>query len=376
MTPGLTAASRHALSIYHSGMAIHPCTVETITLERGVPAVRLRNPHVTVDVLPHKGADIYAITDARTGIDVLWKSPLGVRPPNHGYLSKDSATAWLEQYEGGWQEILPNAGAEHSYKGVPLSFHGESTLLPWDYTVQQSAGGEVAVAFSCQLYRSPFRIEREMRMTEHSAAFTLRERVTNLAGEAMDFMWGHHPAYGAPFVSEHLRVCTNARRQFADGHNANPFSPLAQDAYSAWPHAAGKDGGTVDLRTMPPQGTRSTCLAYLMDFDGAPWYALINPALRLGVGVAWSGEVFKHLWYWQEMHASAGFPFYSRSYALALEPHSSYPHELVNVMNTTRTHLTLAAGASLQAWLTFSLFDPDGATDVRGVNADGSVRFA
>jgi hypothetical protein len=69
---------------------------------------------------------------------------------------------------------------------------------------------------------------------------------------------------------------------------------------------------------------------------------------------------------WQEFNASTGFPFYGRSYTMALEPHSSYPHELGHVMNTTRTQLTLAAGAALGASLSFALFDSEDATDIDG----------
>jgi len=348
-------------------------TVTGITLERGVHAVRIANSHISVDVLPDKGADIYSIVDARTGVDVLWKSRIGLRPNGHGRLAPDSATAWLEQYEGGWQEILPNAGGENIYKGVTLSFHGESTLLPWDVNVLRESGAEAIVDFSCQLYRSPFRIERRMRLGADDAFFTLHERVINLADESMDFMWGHHPAYGAPFISEHTRVHTNARRIFADEHNTGPLWPLRPDAYSDWPFAPAKHGPPLDLRRLPADDERTARMAYLFDFDGPPWYALLNPQLQLGLGVKWSGDVFRYLWMWQEFNASTGFPFYGRSYTMALEPHSSYPHELGHVMDTTRTHLTLAAGASLDASLTFALFDSGAATDVDAAELNARI---
>ncbi len=54
-------------------------------------------------------------------------------------------------------------------------------------------------------------------------------------------------------------------------------------------------------------------------------------------------------------------------------PHTSYPHGLVNVMNTTRTHRTLEPGESLDAELTFAMFDCAGHETVRRVGLDGSV---
>lgn len=350
------------------------CSAVILTLEHGVRAVRLANSQVAVTVLPDKGADIYAFTHRASGIDVLWKSPQGLRAPNQGYFAADSQTAWLEMYEGGWQECLPNGGDPVIYRGVELSFHGESSLSPWNFDIAAQNDDEVIVDFSVQLYRTPFFVQRRMRLSADSGALFLSEKVTNLAGEALDFMWGHHPAFGAPFLSEHARIHTNAQTILVDGLYDAPVVRLKPDARSAWPYAPAKDGGSVDLSVIPGQNQKTMTMAYLLDFDGAPWYALTNAQQNLGVGCAWSGDVFRCLWMWQEMYASGGFPFYNRTYTMALEPWSSYPgHGLLEVMDTTKTHHTLQPRASLSAELTMTLFELDGSGKVRGVGLDGSV---
>jgi hypothetical protein len=352
----------------------HPnCTVTEVSLAPGVRAVRMANPFMSVDVLPDKGADIYAITRLSSGVDVMWKSPVGLRALNQGWSSPQSEVAWLECYEGGWQEILPHTGAPETYKGVELSFHGESTLLPWRTEIVREAGDEVIVDFSVRLFRSPFELRRRMVMSADANCVRLIERVTNLAGEPMDFVWGHHPAYGAPFLSEHLRAATNARKVYTDPGYDSPFCAVVPGETTEWPYAKGKGGGKVDLRRFTSQAERSFFMGYLSDFDGPPWYALLNPQHKLGIGVTWTPKAFRHLWFWQELRASTGFPFYGRTYTVALEPHSSYPHGLVNVMNTTRTHHTLEAGASLDAELTFAMFDLAGAVEVECVELDGAV---
>ena len=50
-----------------------------------------------------------------------------------------------------------------------------------------------------------------MRLEAGSPILHIRERITNHAGEAMDCMWSHHPAYGAPFLSEHCVIDSDAR---------------------------------------------------------------------------------------------------------------------------------------------------------------------
>ena len=350
------------------------CSVQLVTLAggRGMRAVRLVSPSMCVDVLPDKGADIYRIVHRATGVDVLWKSALGLRPLSEGWSSGESETAWLEHYEGGWQEILPHTGAPEKYKGVALSFHGESTLLPWSFEVVKDAGDEVSVDFSVTLFRSPFRLTRRMTINAASSGFRLLERVTNMAGEPMDFVWGHHPAYGAPFLSEHARIHTNARTVFTDPSYDDPHCRTSPGVTTEWPYAKGKDGHQVDLRAVASERERNCLMAYLRDFDGAPWYAVTNARSKLGIGLAWTPNAFRHLWLWQEMRASTGFPFYGRSYTMALEPHSSYPHGLVNIMHTTKTHHSLEAGAVLEGELMFTMFE-DASGDVKRVELDGRV---
>lgn len=351
------------------------CRVQTSRPVPGIEAVTLANAWVKVTVLANKGADIFELTHIPSGVDVMWKSPLGLRAPTQGWFAADSQTAWLEMYEGGWQELFPNGGDACQYKGVELNFHGESSTLPWSYEIVKDSTDEVIVDFTVQLFRSPLRCTRRMSLRAGDQHLRLQETMTNLAGEPIDFMWGHHPAYGAPFLSGDTRIYTNARTIWADRlHNA-PHGVLLPGAKAHWPHGEAPAGRTVDMSRVPGEGEPRNTLAYLMDFDGPPWYALVNHRASVGVGLAWSAEVFRYLWFWQEMYGSAGFPFYRRTYTMALEPWSSIPGQgLVNVMNSTQSHLTLAAGASMSAALTVALFTAN--TAVTHIGLDGAVELA
>src|SRR5215211_7269422 len=140
------------------------CAVRETTLQRDVPAVILENGSIAVTVLPSKGADIYALVSKPEEIDVLWKSPWGLQPPGGVHSAADSATAWLEAYEGGWQEIFPNGGTANLYRGVELNFHGEASLASWNYEIAAEHGDVAEVHLSTRLRRSPFLVERTMRI--------------------------------------------------------------------------------------------------------------------------------------------------------------------------------------------------------------------
>ena len=72
----------------------------------------LRTGDIEAVILPDKGADIYSLTDRRTGVDVLFKSPWGRRSAGPWPRAASSMQRWVEAYPGGWQVLLPNGGDE------------------------------------------------------------------------------------------------------------------------------------------------------------------------------------------------------------------------------------------------------------------------
>ena len=87
-------------------------------LVHGWPAVHLTSDLLEVTVLPGKGADIYALTDLGSGIDPLFKAPWGLQPPGSPPRDGSEGAAFLENYEGGWQELFPNTNDPASYRGI------------------------------------------------------------------------------------------------------------------------------------------------------------------------------------------------------------------------------------------------------------------
>jgi hypothetical protein len=113
-------------------------------------------------------------------------------------------------------------------------------------------------------------------------------------------------------------------------------------------------------------------LAYLLDLE-AGWYALTNPRLGLGIGLAWPLEVFPYLWLWQEFGGSDGYPWFGASYVMGVEPHTSYPGQGLARAVERGTARTLAPGASLELTLAAVLFEPRGR--VAGISLAGDVHF-
>jgi hypothetical protein len=349
------------------------CRVSEVELERGVPGFVLENDAIAVTVVPVKGADIVGLVAKPDGVDVMWKSPWGLPPLVGGVPAAfDSQVTWSAAYEGGWQVLFPNGGPAGTYKGVELNFHGEASTSAWEIDGIDAAGESAEIRLSLRLRRSPFRIERQMRLAGDRPVLTIRERVTNLGGERMEFMWGHHPAYGAPFLSGACRIDTSAGAVWADADYDGPANPLTRDATFDWPVGA-RDGVPADLSMLPAEdGPPRQMLAFLRDFPGSHgWYGITNTELGLGVGLVWPLDVFPFAWFWQEMHASSGFPWYREVYTMAIEPFTSIPGGLLNVMEKTQTQRALDPGESLAMELSAVLYRSH--AGITGIAPDGTV---
>ncbi len=335
-------------------------------------AVTISNRFLSATILPEKGCDIYSLVYRPRALDVLWKSPWGLRRPGSSIATAASSeAAWLEHYEGGWQLIFPNGGDACSYKGADLNFHGEASVSAWDYKVRRLSAASVSVDFSVELARSPFRLHRSVTVERALPALLIEERIENRSEEDLQYMWGHHPAFGAPFLDTDCRLQVPAQSFLAHDTEISTFCRLQAGVRGRWPELDGKDGRRVDLSVVPRAGERVTEFGYVCDLE-AGWYALTNEAVRVGFGLAWPREIFPYLWFWQELRGSFGYPWYGRCYVMAVEPFTSIPGAGLTRAIGSGTAPVLRAGGRAEARFAAVLFD---AAEVDSIEIDGAVKL-
>jgi galactose mutarotase-like enzyme len=353
-------------------MSQESCHLSEHRLPQRYRAVTLENGLISVTVMPEKGADIYSIFYKPRKLDVLWKSPWGLKRPIEGVHSTGASTsaAWMEHYPGGWQEIFPNGGDECTYKGAPMNFHGEASTLPWEFNVVQADESTISVEFFVQLFRSPFTVSRILTIERGSPVISIKEKIQNLAEEEMHFMWGHHPAFGAPFLAEGCRIQVPARTFRTHPTTDSSASRLREDYSTLWPYAETVQGEKVDMSVVPPSHQRIVEMGYVTDLD-AGWYSIFNPEYDLGFGMSWNKEVFPHIWYWQELKGSFGYPFYGRCYTMALEPFNCIPGTGLENAVAGGHAPQLQPGGTLEAELAVVFYE--GESKLANITQDGEV---
>lgn len=326
------------------------CTISQRTIS-GWDALVLESDRLRVAVLPGKGADVYELVEVASGLDVLFKAPWGLLPPGSPPRPEADGLEFIGNYEGCWQELLPNVNDACVYEGVELPFHGEAALLPWDADVIEAGDETAAVKLTVRCRLLPFRLERTMRLVSGSGDLVLEETVTNEGPGRLPFVWGHHLVLGPPFIEEGCRLELPARSIETPDQVWEETARLAPGQRSPWPDARLRGGGTVDLREIPGPEAGSHDDLFVGDFS-AGWAAVVNGRLGVGFRLSWDATLFPWLVLWQP-YGGAIDPSLAGSYALGVEPWT-YRGSLVQAVEAGQA-TWLESGASLSTIVTASI---------------------
>jgi hypothetical protein len=286
---------------------------------QGWEALVLENGVLQVVVLPNKGADVVRLVDVESGLNLLFEAPGGLLPPGAPPRDGSGDLEFLWNYEGGWQELFPNAGDPTFYAGQPVPFHGEVATLPWSWEVEREDDEELAVRFVVDCRIAPLRLERVMRLARGSATLVLDEVATNLSRERpAQLVWGHHCVLGPPLVESGARLDVPAETIVTLPELWENTARLEPGQRSSWPHGRLRAGGTTDLRVVPGSEAASHDDVYLTDL-AAGYAAVENPRLGLGFRLDFDPAVFRWVISWQP-YGGAEAPPLGGSYALGIEP--------------------------------------------------------
>jgi hypothetical protein len=351
----------------------HGCRISAAWKVDGLQTLILENELLRVTVLAGRGSDIVEFRYKPLDLDFLFASPNGLRNPARIIPSAYTDSPFLDYYQGGWNDILPNGGPGVVYQGAALGQHGEISLIPWEYAIDLDTPERVSARLWTRPLRTPFFVEKTLSMEPGRAALKITERVTNEGGQPVQLMWGQHIAFGRPFLDEGAIIDAPARRLIAhgpmDGYEPRRFQP---GVVNGWPNAVTPSGGLADASRVPAYGAeRAQEMAYLAELtDG--WYALTNPARKVGFGLRFDHQLYRYVWLWQQLgDIATGFPWWGRTHTIALEPWTSYPTTGLNEAIANGTAITLAPGAQLETSLCAVAYA--GFERVSGVSAEGNV---
>lgn len=335
---------------------------------KGMRVAFLENELLEIGILVDKGADIFQFRYKPRDLDFLWQSPIAMRKP-FAATSALPEGAFHDYYYGGWQEVLPSAGwASEAYLGTFQGLHGEVSLLPFDVERVENSTARASVRFATRLYRSPLRLERTMSLEAGKPVFRIQERLVNESPEDFAIMWGHHPAFGEPFLDDSCRVQTPAESvRVLAFHERGLWEPGDEFRFPQ-----GRNRRTGELQDVTRILPSSTGSVDVLSFWGltAGWYGLTNQRQKIGFGMAWDLQVFPCLWMWQVYGGHHDYPWYGRTYNCALEPFAGWPPAGVANAIKNGTARIMKGGETIETDLVAVAYEAAG---VRSIARDGTV---
>ncbi len=338
---------------------------------KGMRTLVLQNELVRITVLADLGSNIYEFLHKPSDLDFMWKHPNGVRNPQDiAPKGMDNALAFHDLFPGGWPEILPNGCAPGEYKGAQLNVFGEVSNVPWHYRILEDTPERVSVKLWVRTTRTPFLLVKTLTLEANKPALFIQETVTNEGTQRMEFMWGHHPVVGPPFLDASCRIDAPPSKVIVLHDEDGPDVRMHLHQTGEFPIIRDIHDQPLDLRVVPGPEFKSMDNCYLLDFEKG-WIAVTNTARQVGFGLAWDAQVFKYIWLWEALGGGIGYPWYGRTYQIGIEPWTSYPCVSLAEVVERGTAASLDGGESVSAWLTAGAYS--GKAQVSGIERDGSV---
>ena len=302
----------HQMSYYRN----HGCRILTDYKYKDIEIVIIENEILRVGILLGQGTTIYELFYKPFDLDLLWKSPRGISSFSDITPSIVATNRFMDFNGGGWQEMFPNVERGCRYKNADIATHGEVWGLPWNYEILDNKSDKVSIKFWVRTIRVPFYLEKILSLTSEEATLYIKEKVINEAEEDLDFIWGHHIAFGSPFISEDCKIITSSQEAYYGSGDLDKKSSIK------WPIAKNRAGRTVDLSQVLSKESRVIREVILGKVNDSSC-RIVNQKLNLSMEIKWDKKAFPYLLLHQDYGGIWGYPWYGRSYRLMTEPISS-----------------------------------------------------
>lgn len=269
----------------------------------------LRSSALLVRLDPRHGGEILDLVDLRSGRQLLGRPAFGSAEPLGGDLDEET---WSRSYRGGWQVVLPNAGAECVVGGERHGFHGRASNDPWEVVSADER--------SALLRWRGHGLEVERRLALEDG--TLQVSVEARALERAPLVALEHVSLGLEVIEPEVEIELPAGLAYelseAEGPAGRP------DGARRWPEVLLLDGSVERADRWPLERERSRYLVVTDLPEGRA--AVRNTARGAGLELTWDADWLRHLWIWHEVRTYDG-PWRQQAEILVVEP-TSVPHGL------------------------------------------------
>ena len=284
---------------------------------RGRRAASIENDAVRVTVTL-EGGHIAEILHKPTGVNPLWTppwpsiEPSSYDPRRHPEYGSDAESKLLAGIMGHNLCLDVFGGPSEAEAAAGITVHGEASIAR--YSVYKNDGELVT---SAHLRAGQMDFERRLRLEGDSVLIT--ETVHNLGAFDRPVAWTQHVTLGPPFL-EHGKTqfeLPATRSKTYEGDFGGVFPPGVE---FEWPHAPGRDGRTVDLRTYTAAEVSAGYTTHLVDPSrGDGYFAAWSPTTNVLFGYSWQRRDFPWIGLWEENRSRQNPPWNGQTITRGVE---------------------------------------------------------
>lgn len=279
--------------------------------QAGVELIVVNSPGLSAAICPTRGMSLWrARLDS---VDCQWRSPVhGPVHPCWVPLAESSGLGWLD----GFDELLVRCGLrsfgapDFDASGRLLHpLHGYIGNLPAEnVTIEQSADGRCLIV-SGDVYETRFllhklklRVEYEFHLGQPT--ITIRDRVSNEGGSAVDMQLLYHINFGKPLLAADCQFHTSARQVVARDRRA-------EEGLDSWNRYLG-----------PTEGYAEQVYFLQPIKDDQEWVTTLleNPQACEAVAVHYRASTLPYFTLWKNTASEA------TGYVSGLEPGTGFPN--------------------------------------------------
>jgi galactose mutarotase-like enzyme len=326
-------------------------------LYKNMRVLWMENDYLRIGILVGRGSDIFEFRYKPLDLNFMLKLEKEIHNPVEMMSQiRDTSNQMEDYYYGGWQEVLPNSAAG-IYRNAMLGQHGEIWMIPWKHSIIENSAEKVSVKLWTRPLRIPILIEKTLTLEANNPTLYIQETIKNEGGTDLDIMWGHHIAFGLPFLRQGGFIETNAKKIIAE-KSMPDHRIYAPEIESNWPEIMGMNQIPLNASIIPPESSEPYSeLAYLYDFEEKANYTIFNHRRDLGFSLHWNASIFRYLWHWQERYATQDAPWWGKAYAIALEPWTTkHPVDPASSINKGE-YLKIQSGSSINSSMEASVID-------------------
>jgi hypothetical protein len=350
--------------------AIFPLTIlllaETVEFD-GRPAIVLRNDKLELTILI-RGATLanLVLRDDAEKLSPYWNMDRAQRAAGSPPARPGGSLGHFLCLDG-----FGAPSEEERSAGMP--FHGEANGRQFE-TVEESARGSSAsnVKLKARLPLAQEDITRTVTLNERESVVYVNTEVENLLAIDHPLSWAEHATTGPPFLSPGNTIIdipgTKCRVR---PEKAGSTGKLAYEKDFVWPLAPLTQGGSVNLTTVPANGTSLDLATCLIDPARTYGYVtVLRPDKHLLFGYVFRRDEFPWLMSWMNYSGDART---ARGVEFSTQPFDVSHRETVDAheMFGAPTYKWLPAKAKLHAsFLVFYTKTPDGFDSVADVTLE------